>query len=462
VRSAIARFAALWAVVAVIAACPAPGSLAEDRPASAHAAQQTTSEGSAVRHVTRTGVRVVVRPEAGRGLVAVVAAIGTSDADARARPEVKHVVARSLFGSSSNLSAEGMARVIGMSGGSLTIEALPDCIVVRCATTSGAFLDAVYAIGQALKGAQFGADELRRAASALASDVAAEAGSPLSVGAATARARLFGDHPYAAQVAPFSRLAHSQITRYHHAAFTPKNTVIAVVGDIGPDAVVRALENQLVDYDRPQPQARGARATGAASAAPELPPLLGAQSATVRTRSHSGASVVAIRTPGRSDRGAASHAVLAAVVGGGKGSRLFDAIRDARGIGYAVGAEAHLWRDAGMLVAYVEHDARRHELSEAPVSQLVAEVMESVVARPPTESELLRAKRYVLGARRRATERSLDLAQALAETELLEGDWSRLETTWPERIEAVTVADVVRAAQTGLRDRVTVTPRGDG
>lgn len=412
-----------------------------------------------VRHVTQTGVRVIVSPETGSGLVSLVAVVDTSGAEALTNVWIKRVTARALFGGNRNLSAESVAREIHRVGGNLTVEALPDCIMVRCVTTPAAFNDAAYILMQALKGAVFDADTLRRASDSVAAEMEEEAASPTSVGAAAARSLLFGNHRYGNRLsAPDARSRAAMpaaVQRFYRTAFVPENTVVAIVGDLDASLAVRAMDNYAVDYDR-QPDARAVR-LGATP--PPWPEARDAVSASVRTDTRSAAVIVGMQTGGRGEPDAAATAVLAALIGGGKASRMFRSIRDGSGIGYIIGADANLWRYGGWLAAYVEYDARRLSSGATPVARMVGDVLDELLSNPPDEAELERARAFVVGSVRRSRERGVDVAQALAEAELLEGDWRRADAFIAD-VEKVRLEDVMRVAARIMDRRSTVTVSG--
>ncbi len=423
----------------------------------AGAEHRTHHNPDTARHVTPTGVRVIVRSEPGTGLVAIAAMVDTTDADRNAAPGIKELVARSVFGAGANLSAEGIAREVYRSGGSVASLVLPDGIVLRCLTTPAAFGDAAYLIGQALKNAVFDVETVQRAASAADRDRLSESGQPLIVAASVARARLLSGDPYGnVQMVSERRprsLPIADLARYYRTAFVPTGTAIAIVGDIAPEQARRIIENQMVDYDRAAPARREPGPPD------EAPQRAGRRTERVRVQAKTAALVAACRAPSRRSSDAAATSVLAAIVGGGKASRLFKAIREARGIGYVVGAEAQLWRRAGLFMAFAEHSQKQGPEGAPDVVGLTIAVLDSIVLRPPDESELERAKRYVIGAFMRSIERTLDLAQTLAETELIEGDWRRVED-YAEDVGKVTVADVVRLAKEVLPYGVIVSVTG--
>lgn len=412
---------------------------------------QGRSDSGASRFTTARGVRVVVSPEPGTHLVAITAAVRTSEAEAAARfPGVGGIVAKALFGSNSNLSREGVVREVHRAGGSVTTAWSSDCTAVTFVTTPAALSDAVWVLAQALKGAEM---DTKVAASGIREQIAAaasHASDPVAVGVQTVRSRLFAGHAYgrSALGSPESlrRITRDDLLAYYGTAYAPGNTVVAIVGGVTLEQARRVTENHFVDYER-RARAR-ARRPQVAVGPPESPSLPGPTRSEVTTHAGTAAVVVGYRGPGLGDKRFAAFKVLATLIGGGKGSRLFRAVRDQKGIGYRLAAEVQADSDASAVFVFVELDpsllgAQRLEDVEA----MVVECAEGVRESASTAEELLRARRLAAGLHAQARERAADRAQALATAELLAGGWDRDEALRDEmgRVTPEQIAEAARA-----------------
>jgi len=438
-RISVPVFSATLVWVSVLCAAP-PG-----------ATPLSQDTGGTARYRTQRGVRVIVSPDPASEFVAISVAVRTSAADERAAPGVGGVVATALFGSNSNLSREGVAREIRLAGGSVTTDWLADCTTVTCVTAPSAFRDAMWVLAQAIKSADMDAETASLGVREQLAAMARDAADPVAVGAQAIRARLCAGHPYAQPLGgtpeSLRKVTRSGLLAYYRTAYVPESTVVGIVGRIKAAEAERVAENNFVDYLRSGPAPRVHRFP------PELPELTGPSRVELRTRASAAAVVLGYRGPPLIDKGYASFAVMAALVGGGKGSRLFRQVRDSLGIGYRLGAEAQGLAEAGILFVFLEVDpARTRAPSLGDVERLIVGVVEGLLTQPPTEDEVLRARRLAAGLYAQARQRVAERALALARAELLAGGWQR-DDGLREDIERVTRADVELAARTFLVNR---------
>ncbi len=140
------------------------------------------------------------------------------------------------------------------------------------------------------------------------------------------------------------------------------------------------------------------------------------------------------------DRYAAS--LLASVVGGGTSSRLWQTIREERGLAYSVGAGGSTFSDVGVFTIYAgtspEHLDEVLDISLAEMRRVVAESV--------PEDELKLAKDQALSAILLGLESSSGRVSSLARQEIIHG--RRISPTEVvEKIEAVTPEDLQRVAR---------------
>ena len=133
--------------------------------------------------------------------------------------------------------------------------------------------------------------------------------------------------------------------------------------------------------------------------------------------------------------------VLNTMLGGSMSSRLFQNVREKRGLAYAVFSNLVAYRDAGQLTIYAgcANDA---------VRELVKVVVDEVrgMKQPPPDAELRRAKDHLKGSLMLSLESTSSRMSNLARQEIyFERQFSLDETI--ESIERVSAADVVRVAR---------------
>jgi predicted Zn-dependent peptidase len=213
----------------------------------------------------------------------------------------------------------------------------------------------------------------------------------------------------------------------HH--YLPRNMVVAAAGDVTHEVVAKEIERRFVGRDGGAAPSRSA-------------PGSAVRSLTVERRDTEQAQlVVGTRGPARRSEDRFSLAVLNHALGGGLSSRLFQEVRETRGLAYSIGSDRLAYEDAGALAVSVgtapEHTAEVLALISGELNQLrdhgVTE-RELEVAKGHLRADLLLSLEDS-GARMARVGASLLLhEEVLSVDDLL------------RRIAAVTLADVAAAA----------------
>lgn len=142
--------------------------------------------------------------------------------------------------------------------------------------------------------------------------------------------------------------------------------------------------------------------------------------------------------------------VFSTILGGGMSSRLFQEIRERRGLAYSVSAFASGYQDVGLLGIYagttVEH------LTELVVAlkEVLAGMREGV-----SDAELLRAKNQLKAGTVMTRENCGSIAEWIARHLLVYGEYRTVERLLAQ-IDAVTQEDLVRMAALALGDAAPV------
>jgi predicted Zn-dependent peptidase len=155
-------------------------------------------------------------------------------------------------------------------------------------------------------------------------------------------------HPLALEVlggfGSISRMDRDTIHGYYLDHYRPANLVVAAAGNVDHDDLVRLTDELLGDLGR-----------AGSSRPPRRPPLPFCEGqVAVRPRPTEQAHLV-LGVPGiaQGDDDRWALHVLDTVLGGGMSSRLFQEIRETRGLAYATYSYASSYTDAGLLGAYV-------------------------------------------------------------------------------------------------------------
>jgi len=139
--------------------------------------------------------------------------------------------------------------------------------------------------------------------------------------------------------------------------------------------------------------------------------------------------------------------VLNTLLGGSMSSRLFQNVREKRGLAYAVFSGLAAYRDAGVLTVYA--GCANEAVSE--VIDLTVEELRNLKREPAPEAELRRAKDHLKGSLMLSLENTASRMSHFARQEIYYDRQFGLDETL-EGIERVTAADVQRVAAELFRD----------
>ena len=267
---------------------------------------------------------------------------------------------------------------------------------------------------------------------------------------------LFGEahykhHPYRLSMIG----SHESVTRFdldavraHHARVVQaENLVIGLSGDVDPEAVAEALSVRLEalphgDFVQPAP---------AAEEAPNDIREVSLHKDRAQTHIVLGFRGLTVHDPGR-------HVLeVIAQLLAGQGGRLFLELRDRRGLAYSVSASNLEGVAPGFFSVYI---ATAPEKANAARDGIL-EQLERVIAEPPSDDELARARRYLTGSFAIDQQRNSARAAHIS-LDALYGLGPEAYLSYAKTIESVTKEDVLRVAQRILRlDAYTIATVGD-
>jgi predicted Zn-dependent peptidase len=171
--------------------------------------------------------------------------------------------------------------------------------------------------------------------------------------------------------------------------------------------------------------------------------------------------VVGTRALRRNDPDRYALAVLDQVLGGGMSSRLFQEVRERRGLAYSVFSYRSAFQETGSLAVYCGTAPERvEEVLDVVTSELDRLVTDGGI----TERELAGAKGHLVGSLALSLESSSSRMHRIGRSELTMGEIPTLDDV-VAAVEQVTAADLARVIDrvlaTGARTLAVVGPVGD-
>jgi predicted Zn-dependent peptidase len=212
--------------------------------------------------------------------------------------------------------------------------------------------------------------------------------------------------------------------------YTPERMVVAVAGNVEHDEVVALVRehfgSRLIRGRRPLAPRTG---TGRVAGRPTLQMVHRDGEQTHLT--------LGVRTPGRHWDQRWALSVLNTALGGGLSSRLFQEIRETRGLAYSVYSTVDTFSDSGALSIYAACQPERFE----EVVRVTADVLEKVARDGITEAECRIAKGSLRGGLVLGLEDSGSRMNRIGRSELNYGEHRSIAHTLG-KIEGVTLDEV--------------------
>ncbi|MDQ6798580.1 MAG: insulinase family protein [Actinomycetota bacterium] len=263
---------------------------------------------------------------------------------------------------------------------------------------------------------------------------------------------LYPDHPLGREVlgdrSTILAMTRDDIAGYFDSLYRPEAIVVAAAGNVDHDQVVNGIESRLDGRFGNRPQR-------------VRPPFAPARSLAVSNRPTEQAHVVVgTRALARDDDDRFALNVVNEVLGGGMSSRLFQEIREKRGLVYSVYSYRAAYVESGYLAVY----AGTSPSSVHEVLDLINVELDRLVDAEITDRELAIAKGHVKGSLALSLEDSAGRMSRIGRSQLVHGEVPSFDEL-VARTEAVTRADlrrVVERVATGDRVLAVVGPFTDG
>ena len=244
---------------------------------------------------------------------------------------------------------------------------------------------------------------------------------------------LWSRHPLGRPVLGFNEtvgeVARDQVVSYWRERYAPPNLVVAAAGHVDHDDLVARVNEVFTG----SPSGRTTRN----GPSPEM-----VRGVNVFKRPTEQAHiVVGTESMRRTDPDRHALAILDTILGGGMSSRLFQEIREKRGLAYSVYSYRSLYADAGSFAVYAGTTPQNADT----VIELIHEQINSLLEEGVTPVELERAKGHAKGALVLSSEDAGSRMNRLGRQQLTSGEILSIDDLI-ERFDAVTLDDVGRVA----------------
>ncbi|MEB3205010.1 MAG: pitrilysin family protein [Candidatus Sericytochromatia bacterium] len=358
-------------------------------------------------------------------------------------PEIEgasHFIEHMLFKGTPSRSALEIARALEDTGGSLNAFTNKEQTCYYARVLEDQVELALDVLSDMLLHSLFDPDEVKRERKVILEEIKMYEDNPDEYASELFQTIFWPDHPMGRPIAgtrnSVRRLSREALLAYKERFYAADRLVVSIAGRIDGDKVVAQLEHLLADLPRK-------------SAPHTLTAPTASTRRVVKYRDTEQVQVL-LGTDGVSvdHPDLYIHHMLDAILGGGMSARLFQQVREKRGLCYSISSYGAHHRLGGMFGIYAGTNARK-------VDDLLAVTFEEL-QRPITREELDRAKRQTRGNLLLALEQPRTRANRMARNELFHGRFIPIEEIL-ERMEAVTVEQVSDLAARMTPDRFSFT-----
>lgn len=394
-----------------------------------------------VRATLPDGLQVLIVPTTRLPLVdlRLVAHAGSVN-DPAGREGLARLTSELLTQGAGRRSAQQLADDIEFVGGSLAAEAGPEQFVVTCEVLRKDLATGLELFRDCIVSPAFAADELARKRSEALGGIASDRSDPSTIADRAIARWLWGAsplaHPPIGTAAGLAAITRDDVVAFHRRYVTPGRSVLVVVGDVDPAALIARLREAFAGW------AAGGEPLAAAPYGPAAP-LHGLRVRVIRKPEATQAQI-RFACPGVARGSPDQFAIEVAntILGGGFTSRLVSEVRVERGLTYSIGSRFSEYRAAG---AFGIDTFTRNDQLRACVDATLAG-LRRLVRDGPTEAELDKAHAYLAGQYPLGLQAPDDLAAEIANVQFygLPPDYI---ATYAGHVRAVTLADVRRVLQ---------------
>jgi zinc protease len=399
------------------------------------------------------GLEVVLFEHKRLPLVSFRLAFQSGDAnDPAGKTGLTSAIASMLTEGTANYTSKQLAEKVERLGASLSAHSSDDFTIVSASALSLYALEVLDLMSEAVLRPTFPEDELDLYRRNTVEHLKFQRSQSSFLAGEQAARLIYGTHPYATfspDAADIESLERDTLREFHSATYIPNNAMLIAVGDIDREEFLKEVESQFGGWQQ-------GSATSNTDAAP---PLRETRTITIVDRPGSAQSNIVLANLAI-DRSSADYfkvLVMNQVLGAGASSRIFMNLREEKGYTYGAYTRLNAKRLAGDLEATAEV---RNEVTGASLKEFFYE-LERIRTDKVREDELADAQSFLAGVFPIRAETQEGLTNLIVNQHLygLPDDYLQ---TYRDRVNAITVDDVLSAAQSYvLPDEMAIVIVGD-
>jgi predicted Zn-dependent peptidase len=348
---------------------------------------------------------------------------------------ISHFVEHMVFKGTRSRSAQHIAREMDSIGGNLDAFTGKETICFNVKSLADHVPIALDVLSDLVLNPVFGSNDIERERGVILEEIKIDEDNPDILVHELFTQNFWKDHPLGKPIlgttTTVARLDQQRLLDYHMGRFNAGNMVFSAAGNLQHDEFVQAVTNKFASLHPGQP-------------ATELPaPLSSARILLKNKKSLEQVQLcLGVPSPPVADESRFATLILNTVLGGGMSSRLFQTIREERGMAYSVYSDITPYRDTGSLCVFAGTSAGK----ALECIDLIMAEFAKLKQEPLSEEELTRAKDQLKGNILMGLESSNSRMANLARQEIYFGHFFSSDEIIA-RVEAVQADQVQHMAQ---------------
>jgi predicted Zn-dependent peptidase len=348
---------------------------------------------------------------------------------------LSHFIEHMVFKGTATRSAEDIARSVDSLGGNLDAYTGKELVCFNTKVLDEHLPIAFDVLADMVLRPAFRPEDIEKEKGVILEELKMEVDNPEYLVNETFSSNFFRGHPLGQSIIGTRQTIRGfdkkTVSDFYRSVYTPKNILITAAGNV--------KHAQLVDLVAAQFASLAPRALRKQVGPPDPQARINLKDKTSLEQIHMLAGVPAypVAHPSRF-----SAYVLNVLLGGSMSSRLFQTIREQRGLAYAVFSDLNAYRDSGILAIY----AGTSRQSLPRVLELMVGELRKLKEQPVPAEELERGKNHLKGSVMLSLESTSSRMSNLARQEMYFGRFVTLDEIVKE-IDAVTAESVQRTAR---------------
>lgn len=351
---------------------------------------------------------------------------------------ISHFIEHMLFKGTQKRSARQIAQVMDAVGGQLNAFTAKECTCFYAKVVDEHLPLAMDVLSDLVLHSTFSEADLQKEKGVVLEEINMAEDSPEDVVSELIMLARYGNQPLAWPILGTSESVSSftrdSVLNYYHRMYRPDNCVLAVAGHYDWEKLIQLANEMLGGWQLPQ------GALPVYGSVPESP-------ATLKKEKEIEQLHLCLGYPGVPQKSDAlyPYSVMNSVFGGAMSSRLFQTIREEKGMAYSVYSYPSSYKDTGILVVYAGTSPQHG----TQVLEMIAQEAEKLAREGMSQEEFHQARDQLKGGYILGLESTSSRMNAMGRRLLLLGD-TQSEEDVIRRIDSITYEQVFEAGRQAL------------